>query len=136
MEYKNFNRALKTYIRSLKKEFPHVCELAVIYRGFKIGKTLNKQLPQIGFSRFVGMPYGRYIEQKRDFFMDPDFVFKERILAFVHNAMKREWMTLDEKQKSHHWDVINNLLVLSSLCKSDTRDKNKRLDVISKHYGL
>lgn len=114
-----FNKAFKLYVRELIRDFPHVSELKLVHRLYKVSKTINKNLPGLGFYTYLVKPFGPLIKAKKEFFMDPDFKFDFAILAMIHDSMKREWAMLTSEQKEHHWNKLNELMQLCDVIQQD-----------------
>jgi hypothetical protein len=123
MDYENspnkaFNKAFKFMLKDLKRTFPNMNELKIIYAGYKIIKALNKKMVHDLWKEVAETPYGEYLKRHdASFFVDPDFKPAECLspaYAALVPSLVETWRHLDDGNKSAIWKHIDVLLALSA----------------------
>ena len=118
--YKTFNKGFKGFLKDLKRTFPNMTELKLMYGGYKIVKTLNKKMVVDLWREVAENPYGDHIKKHDDtFFISPDFKASEVLspaYAAIVPTLIETWKHLDDDNKKKVWAHLDVLVVLSSKC--------------------
>ena len=114
--YKEFNRAVKTFLREIMARLPHVPEIKVAFATYKLLKTVNRKTPRGMFERLIG-PGGHQHIFDRDvaYFMRPD-IDCDSALSGLREAAKREWGGLEPESQEAAWQHMHVMAVLSQRC--------------------
>jgi hypothetical protein len=112
--FKEFNHALKTFLRDLVARFPHVPELRLVLVSYKLLKTLGARRPIQVFDRMVGGEVGaqRVLERDEAYFTRADLDVDDVLSGFCA-AVAREWRAIDADSKDAIWRHMQVLVVLA-----------------------
>ena len=118
--YKTFNKAFKGLLKDLKRTFPTMAELKIMYAGYKLLKSLNKKMVVNVWRDVIEDLYGDKVKLHDDtFFVDPAFrpseVLSPMYAAIVPNLVET-WKHLDNENKQAIWLHVDVLLALSQKC--------------------
>ena len=117
--YKKFNKALKSFLKQLKKEFPHVSEFSKAYDLFYILRKVNPGKAQRIFHKNLGSFQDYVINRNDEFFIKNHFNYKQNSEFDVENlisTLRGLWCSLDDDNKTAIWDHITVIVALSNNC--------------------
>jgi hypothetical protein len=115
--YKQFNKAFKEMLKDLKRTFPNMNEMKLVYAGYKVVKSLDKKMVNELWREMFETPYRDYIKRHDDsFFTSPDYKLPEGLspmYAAVIPTIIETWKHLDDPNKAAIWAHIDVLMTLS-----------------------
>jgi len=113
--FREFNHALKRFIRFLDTAIPDHMQIRVMKTAYKTLKHINKRWPHKCFVETLESDHADKLRAKDEaFFTGNDFsipLFNE----FVQN-MQEVWKRVDGGFKERVWDHLTELLDLSKAC--------------------
>lgn len=114
--FKEFNKAVKVFLKDLKTNFPHIEYFGLISCSFAIVKRLSKKKPQQYFYEVIEEPHGKYIlDRNADYFMSDQFTssFWVSFTEFVKNQVRQ----LDNTNRQKLFDHLLVLIAWSKKCQ-------------------
>jgi hypothetical protein len=112
--YKDFNRAVKGFLRDLIARFPGVSEFKLVFVSYKLLKTVGRKKPMAVFDRiFQGdEAAARVMAKDETYFMRTDLDVDD-VLSGLRQAAAREWGALEQESKDAVWRHLQVMVVLS-----------------------
>lgn len=116
--YKDFNRAVKGFLRDLMARFPGVPEFKLAFVSYKLLKTLGRKRPVGIFDRLIVGDEGaaRVMAKDEAYFARPD-IDADDVLAGLRAAAAREWSGLEPESKDAVWRHLQVMTVLARKAK-------------------
>lgn len=113
--YKDFNKALKTFIREMMVVYPEVKELKMMIAMYKVIKTISYKRPQRIFNSFVAEKYSQnIIDGDFDVFLQESFTYDG--FNDICDGLKKAFKEVDEQNKKIIRDHLLVLLCLNKKC--------------------
>lgn len=120
--YKDFNHAIKTFIRDLICAFPEVKDFKTFLSLYKMAKSITKKFPQSIFSDVLVSKYRIHVINE-----DPSFLTFElfnndnipvpmRLLVKDLNQLQNCWINMSDEDRKNVWNHLKVLIVLSDKC--------------------
>lgn len=119
--YKEFNHALKFFMRELMKVFPDVSELKLMFGMYKMMKTLGRKRPQKYFQELVQDHYKELLARDATYFLSMDPV--DPTLKKIIVPLKGGYERLDAENQDAIWQHMTALYFLSSKCEGKFEHK-------------
>lgn len=117
--FKEFNKALKLFMRELIKVYPDISELKLMFSIYKMMKTINKKSPQRYFHELIAPHSDDLLKKDMVFFLSKEF--DDAISSKIISRLKSEYYMMNEENKDMVWKHIVVLYHLSVKCtKFDT----------------
>ena len=110
-KYKDFNKTLKIFFRSLIKLFPDISELKTMLSLYKIMKTITKKAPKKYFNELVGVHEEEI--RKRNYNIHEKLKY-ENYLYNIMDPLKNAWIGLDKTNKDL---IIDEIIILIEKAK-------------------
>lgn len=114
--YKNFNKALKFFMRELISMYPHMPELKLMFSFYKIMKTVSKKAPQKYFQELVAPHHTDLVNKNLECFMREDIVEDPTIRKML-GPLKQEYHKMNQENKDMIYNHIIVLYKLSLICE-------------------
>lgn len=125
--YKEFNGALKFFMRELVRLYPDIAELKLMLFLYKTMKTVSKKSPQKYFHGLIEEHSEDLLKRNMSFFMGKEF--DDPVSTKVITRFKKEYELMSEENKEMVWKHMVVLYHLSVKCaKFDTEYVNIKQD--------
>ena len=124
--YKEFNLALKTYIREIMGMYPDMQEVKTMHTVYKLSKSINRKLPQALYNRFIAEPYQDAIISREEFFMRSDFSMQTEFMNSVIPFIQGAWSQMDDASKEANWQHMSLLIAINRECNAYAEAKSSR----------
>lgn len=108
--YKIFNSKTKECLKDLKRSYPDIKEVKMIYLFFKITKKMSTKAP-CKFFDMVTSPYKNDILNR-----DDSFVYQESFNIIYIKNVKELIKKISNENKDILWDYLHVLIKLSEKC--------------------
>lgn len=113
-QYKNFNKALKMFIRSLIQAYPDFPEFKLFHTAYKMIKTVSKKQPYKIFMRMTESCQDKILAKDEAYFFATTLEVPESMLAKVYFNSGKKWLEFDQETKDAIW---NHLIVLVGMAR-------------------
>lgn len=114
--YKNFNKALKFFMRELMSMYPNMPELKLMFSFYKVMKTVNKKAPEKYFYDLVAPYHNDLLKKNLECFMKEDIVEDPTIKKML-GPLKEEYQKMKPENKDMIYNHIILLYKLSLICE-------------------
>lgn len=114
--YKNFNKALKFFIRELIALYPNMPELKLMFSFFKVMKTVSKKSPQKHFHDLISPHHTDLLNKKLDVFMNEDIV-DDPVIKKMLIPLREEYIIMSQENKDMIYNHVILLYKLSLICE-------------------
>ena len=127
--YKEFNTALKFFIRECTRIYPHISELKLLMPLYKVMKTMNKKLPMKYYKELMDPHTKNLLNKDLEFFLN--YNYEDPTVIRIVNALKAELHRTSEENKDMIWRHLIVLYKYTRQCKSISTDAQKLPEPIS-----
>lgn len=112
--YREFNKALKFFMRELMRLHPDVCELKLMFSLYKMMKTVNRKSPQRYFQELIEPHADDLLKNNVSYFLSNDF--DDPASSRIISKLKQEYQLMSEENKETVWKHMIVLYHLSVKC--------------------
>ena len=112
-QYKTFNKALKTFIRSLIAAYPDFPEFKLFHTAYKMIKTISKKQPYKIFQKISENCQDRILAKDEPFFFNTTLDVQDSMLSRVYTRSGQKWREFDTETKDAIWDHLKLLVILA-----------------------
>lgn len=112
--YREFNKALKFFMRELMKIHPDVGELKLMFSLYKVMKTVNRKSPQRYFQELIEPHADDLIKKNVNYFLSSDF--DDPASSKIISRFKKEYVLMSDENKETVWKHMVVLYHLSLKC--------------------
>jgi hypothetical protein len=116
-EYKNFNKALKVFIRSTIESFPDLIEFKIALVVYKMLKTINKKKPFKLTFKIIEPHQEAILNKDEAYFMTNRVDFVDPQLQPIFKAVEKSWCTFSPENKEAIWQHLQVLVLLGRKCQ-------------------
>lgn len=110
-DYIKFNRKAKEFLKDITTTFPQLSDLRTMKNALKVIKKISKKTPQRVFEDVV-TPHKQYILAR-----DNDFFLSGKFQNDNLTGLKTIWPSLTDDNRTHIWNHLHILVILSDACK-------------------
>lgn len=119
--YKEFNHALKFFMRELMKVFPDVGDLKMLFSLYKMMKTISRKKPQRYFQDLLDGHQSELLSKNVDYFLSIQPA--DATLRKIMGPLKHAYASIDDENKEVIWQHMIALYFLSCKCEQKIEKK-------------